>query len=185
MDAQYVVGGCSLQKKSLFPKNLPQAIYYLELAANQGHAYAQYILGLNYANGFGVLRDFKRAIQYFDLASQQNVAAALYKLCMFYETGLGVDRNPLQAARYFQLLSDFLHGKENECFYFLGLCFLKGMGVKKDLCNAAANFLIADKLKKDRNAQFFLGYCFENMGDLKRAAHFYKLAANQGLSESI
>ena len=69
-------------------KDLQQAVYWYEKAANQGYANAQYNLGALYANGDGVAKDVnqarfgwnKAANQTSDTRAQQMAQRALQRL---------------------------------------------------------------------------------------------------------
>ena len=52
-------------------KDLKEAIRLWTLAADQGDASAQYILGLCYKNGEGVEKDLKEAVRWFRLAAEK------------------------------------------------------------------------------------------------------------------
>jgi TPR repeat protein len=51
---------------------LARAVYWFQLAAEQGHAEAQYRLGQCYARGRGVKKDLAKAYFWLTLASKQN-----------------------------------------------------------------------------------------------------------------
>jgi len=65
----------------------------LPLAQTSDHAYAQYYLGVMYANGQGVDRDFEEAAKWFRSAAEKGVAAAQAKLAQLYERGKGVPKD--------------------------------------------------------------------------------------------
>ena len=48
-----------------------KAIKYYQLAAEQGHARAQYNIGVLYENGDGVAQDYNEAAKYYRLAAEQ------------------------------------------------------------------------------------------------------------------
>ena len=58
--------------------------------AEQGHAVAQYNLGLMYRFGQGVPQDDKTAVKWYTLAAEQGHAFAQYNLGNMYATGRGV-----------------------------------------------------------------------------------------------
>ena len=58
--------------------------------ADQGHAKAQYNLGVAYANGEGVLQDYKTAVKWYILSAEQGNAKAQYNLGIMYDNGQGV-----------------------------------------------------------------------------------------------
>lgn len=65
----------------------------MPLAETSDHAYAQYYLGVMYANGQGVERNFEEAARWFRAAAEKGVASAQAKLANLYETGRGVPRD--------------------------------------------------------------------------------------------
>ena len=113
-----------------------------------------------------------------------------------------VPQDMAEASKWFQLAADF--GDETAAFY-LGLGYLKGIGVKKDdwravslLCkasngghpdarpvlNSLAQTHRANAEKGDASAQFFMGVAYENAygveRDFKKSAEWYRKAAEQG-----
>ena len=48
-----------------------EAVRWYRLAADQGHANAQYVLGIRYENGSGVRRDRVEAARWYRLAADQ------------------------------------------------------------------------------------------------------------------
>ncbi len=67
-------------------------------AADQGHAGAQYQLGLMYGQGRGVLADQLQAVAWFERAARADLVEAQYLLCLSYALGRGV--TPDQALAY-------------------------------------------------------------------------------------
>jgi TPR repeat protein len=57
------------------------------LAANQGHAQAQYNLGVMHANGEGVQQDFTKAVKWYRLAADQGDAKAQFNLGAMHANG--------------------------------------------------------------------------------------------------
>ena len=83
------------------------AARYFKLAADQGHAPAQFRYGLCLKEGEGVPRDLDEAARYFKLSADQGWAPAQLeyaRLCM--EMGQGVPRLLGEAARYFRMAAD-------------------------------------------------------------------------------
>ena len=58
-----------------------------QTAAEQGHASAQYNLGLMYEKGRGFPEDDKEAVKWYNLAAEQGDADAQYKLGLMYKRG--------------------------------------------------------------------------------------------------
>ncbi len=69
-----------------------EALKYYRLAANQGHAEAQYGLGTLYSVGEGVKKDPAEALKWFHRAAEQNHVPAILALAQAYwRTTLGLD----------------------------------------------------------------------------------------------
>lgn len=71
--------------------------------AEQGHAAAQYNLGVMYANGQGVPQDDKEAVKWYTRAAEQGYADAQYNLGVMYGRGDGVPEDYVQAYKWFNL----------------------------------------------------------------------------------
>ncbi|WP_140414196.1 tetratricopeptide repeat protein, partial [Bathymodiolus platifrons methanotrophic gill symbiont] len=56
--------------------NHKEAVKWFSKAARQGHASAQYNLGLMYANGQGIPQDYVMAHKYFNIAASSGVKKA-------------------------------------------------------------------------------------------------------------
>jgi hypothetical protein len=67
------------------------------LAADQGHAEAQYNLGVMYYKGQGVPQDYAEAVKWYRLAADQGYAEAQYNLGVMYGKGQGVPQNYAEA----------------------------------------------------------------------------------------
>jgi localization factor PodJL len=65
----------------------------LRSMAEAGDGMAAYELGVHYAQGTAVERDFTMAALYFLKAAEQNIAPAQYRLASLYELGLGVSKD--------------------------------------------------------------------------------------------
>lgn len=71
--------------------------------AQQGHAHAQYNLGLMYVKGQGVPQDFAEARKWFRSAAAQGLGGALYNLGVMSARGDGVPQDDVQAHAWFNL----------------------------------------------------------------------------------
>lgn len=71
-------------------------------AAEQGHADAQFNLGLMYANGEGVGQDMMQAVELFKKAAEQGHVDAQNNLGAMYFTGEGVARDEKKAIEWFE-----------------------------------------------------------------------------------
>ena len=61
-------------------KNHIEAVKWFNLAADNGHAEAQFMLGECYYNGYGVKQDYKEAAKWYELAAKQGHALAKHAL---------------------------------------------------------------------------------------------------------
>ena len=59
------------------------------MAAEQGHAQAQFNLGAMYATGEGVLQDDAEAVKWYRMAAEQGHAMAQSNLGVMYDKGQG------------------------------------------------------------------------------------------------
>ncbi len=71
--------------------------------AEQGHASAQYSLGLLYYRGEGVLPDPKRAAKWYHKAAEQGDPDAQLNLGLMYAQGDGLKKNYTTAYKWFSL----------------------------------------------------------------------------------
>ena len=70
--------------------NFATAVKEWTALAEQGNAQAQFGLGVLYANGHGVLKDFKQAAKWYRKAAKQGNAGAQLGLGVLYANGQGV-----------------------------------------------------------------------------------------------
>ena len=80
-------------------------------AAEQGHAKAQYNLGLMYDNGRGVLQDYKQAVKWYRLAAEKGIAKAQANLGLMYHNGRGVLHDSVYAHMWWNIAAS--EGHEN------------------------------------------------------------------------
>ena len=71
--------------------------------AEQGHAFAQYNLGVMYDKGEGVPQDYKTAAKWYTLAAEQGVARAQYNLGLMYRKGEGVSQDNVYAHMWWNI----------------------------------------------------------------------------------
>ena len=81
----------------------PKIIRELRLLAKQGHAEAQYNLGVIYDRGQGVTQDYAEAAKWFRKAAEQGWADAQHNLGLMYGNGQGVPEDYVQAHMWFNL----------------------------------------------------------------------------------
>lgn len=79
----------------------PAAVIALEALARQGHAKAQFNLGLMHDKGEGVRVDHEEAASRYLPAAEQGIAEAQYNLGIMYAKGQGVFQNDDKATYWF------------------------------------------------------------------------------------
>lgn len=82
--------------------DLEAAAAWFYRAAEQGHAAAQFNLGLMYAEGQGVPKDSTKAVELFTQAAEQGNVDAQNNLGVMYFVGEGVTRNVEKAKTWFE-----------------------------------------------------------------------------------
>lgn len=82
--------------------DLESAAGWFQRAAEQGHAGAQFNLGLLYAEGQGVPQDFAKAVEWFTKAAEQGNVDAQNNLGVMYLVGEGVPKNTDKAIEWFK-----------------------------------------------------------------------------------
>ena len=105
------------------------ALHEWQALAEQGHADAQYNLGLLYAKGQGVSKDDAQAQQWYEKAAAQGHADAQVNLGILYDYGRGVAQDYKKAVYWYRLSAK----QGNELAQRqLGLMFERGDGVPQD-----------------------------------------------------
>jgi TPR repeat protein len=80
------------------PKDDAKAFKWYLQAAEQGHAYAQYNLGLIYSSG---LQDYAEAARWFLKSAEQGIADAQFNFGLILEEGRGVRQDYDSAAVWY------------------------------------------------------------------------------------
>ena len=71
-------------------------------AAEQGYANAQYNLGICYANGRGVPKNYEEAAKWYRLSAEQGYINAQYNLGVMYDNGQGVEQSYSKAVEWYR-----------------------------------------------------------------------------------
>ena len=97
--------------------------------AEQGHAEAQFNLGLMYDNGQGVPQDYAEAVKWYRKAAEQGHAKAQHNLGVMYDKGQGVPQDYAEAVKWYRKAAEqgVAEAQNN-----LGLMYSKGQGVPQD-----------------------------------------------------
>lgn len=96
--AQYQLGKIYLDEEY---KNIPAAVQYLTLAADQKNELAAYRLGRLYLMGEDLPKNIERALHYLDMAAEAGNQYAQYVLGKLYLIGKEVEQDREKAYEYF------------------------------------------------------------------------------------
>lgn len=93
---------------------------------------ANYNLGYCYLNGIAVERNIDIALNYFKQSALIPNREALYTLAKLYSGEYGLPQNNRKAFRYRKSICDYDFATSND-FHNVGVCYQKGIGVRKNL----------------------------------------------------
>lgn len=149
---------------------------------NPNHPEIQFMLGLSFSGGEGVLRDSAMARAWYRKAAEQGLKEAQYNLGLLYygwDDGAGLRQNYQQAAKWFRKAAEQGYEKaQNRLSLIYGL----GLVVPEDQAEAAAWRQSAAE-QGDKDAQRYLGDQYrDGQGlpqDYEQAASWYRKAARQ------
>lgn len=108
--------------------------------AEQGHADAQYNLGVMYDEGEGVSESTSEAMKWYLRAAEQGNSDAQYNLGATYDEGDGVPENNQAAAKWYRLSAD---QGDSDAQFNLGAMYYAGEGVPQDIVLAHMWFNLA------------------------------------------
>ncbi len=75
---------------------------FCSLISVVGDARAQYKVGFMYANGQGVIKDYKEAVKWYKVAAEKGLSAAQYNLGVMFGNGHGVQQDDKKAVQWFR-----------------------------------------------------------------------------------
>ena len=84
------------------------------MAADQGNAGAEDMLGTYYANGFGVEKNEAEAVKWYRKAAEQGSVNAANKLGDCYAYGWGVQTNFVEAFKWYSLAAQYYGEKARQ-----------------------------------------------------------------------
>ena len=119
---------------SEFEQTMEQAI--------AGNAAAQYNIGVMYASGLGVERDYVQAIEWLGKAALQGDSEAQTNLGAMYAYGQGVPTNHIEAIQWFRMAAKNGVGFAQ---YNLGMQYFFGKGIPVDKIRGVSWFILAAK----------------------------------------
>lgn len=147
--------------------------------AEKGQPQAQVDLGLLYAKGIGVPKDYAAAMQWFQRAAEQDAPRALYLVGVMYERGFGVPRNYDSALNWYRRAA-----AKNAPLAELALArfYGHGLGVQRDPAQRM-EWLLRAANQANPQAQLILGNIYRRGLDVPQdfttAAQWYQRAALQ------
>jgi TPR repeat protein len=128
-------------------KDIEQAVFWYQRAANVGFKKAQFALGVMYDAGTGVPKDDKLAFFWIEAAAYRGLPEAQVMIGTFLQEGTGAPKNEKHAITYFHKAARFNYP---DALYQLGVAYAKGIGVKRDPHKALQYFAQADQYRWPR-----------------------------------
>jgi TPR repeat protein len=155
-------------------KDLTEAAKWYTLAANQGHAGAQFCLGQMYRQGWGVTKNEEEAVKCLTKAAEQGHTGAQFWLGIMYQEGVGGTKDLKKAVEYYTLAAKQEHEVAHNC--------LKDMACKG---NREALDNVREMAEQEyADAQFWLGWMYRQgrgvTKDLTEAVKWLTKAAKKG-----
>ena len=148
--------------------------------AQEGNAFAQYLLGAMYYNGQGLPQDYAEGVKWYRKAADQGHEGAQLDLGVAYHNGKGVPQDYTEAVKWIRKAADQGHATAE---YNLGIAYFNGNGVRKHYAESARWFRRAAD-QGHEEAQFNLGLAYDNGDgmpqDYAEAARWYRKAADKG-----
>ncbi len=187
--AQFCVGWAYNHHGKGAEYNRYKAAEWFRKAADQGHAKAQFELGIMYdlgdTYGFGGPKeDHVKAAEWFLKAAKQGYAEAQSYMGGMYLDGVGVEQDYAKAIELYRKAAE-----QGDLFALndLGMMYSSGKGVKRNYKEAVQWYQKA-ALQSDRHAQYRLGELYKNGNGVpknkNKAIYWFKKAAFQGHEEA-
>ena len=141
----------------LLTPNSTNARYWFQLAAEQGHTYAQYALGKLLLSDDVEVRDPAKGLHWLETAAQSGNDYAAYRLGKEHYRGKNVEKSLTAAAKWFDRAAQ--DGNQYGQ-YMLGKLYLMGQGVEYDKSmgaywlsqSSAQSNVYAEKLLQHQNS---------------------------------
>lgn len=115
------------------PVSADDKLDQLRKDAEAGKAQAQFSLGVMYANGRGVEKDYAEAVKWYRKAADQGYASAQSNIGLMYDFGEGMERDYAVAVKWYRKAAEQGHAKAQNA---LGSMYNDGHGVEKDYAEA-------------------------------------------------
>ena len=177
-DAQFELG-CSYSQL----QDHEEALKWFRKSAEQGHAIAQYNMGLMSANGMGVSQNHKEAVKWYIKAAEQGYAKAQCNLGAMHYNGHGVIKDHKEAVKWFHKAAEQGNATAQNR---LGLMYYQGQGVPQDYKEAVTWYRMAAE-QGDGKAQHNMGLMYyQGQGVIKdyvQTHAWYNVASANGEDE--
>jgi hypothetical protein len=130
------------------PRNIVEAVKWLQKAAEQGNARAQVNFGYMYEKGQGVPKDYAEAVKWYKKSAEQGDSSAQCNLAMMYGNGHGVPQDYAEAVKWYKKSAG-----QGDAFAQknLGQMYSKGQGVPQDYTEAYKWYTLAVSDKDSRD----------------------------------
>lgn len=137
------------------PTDDAKAVHYYRMAADAGHAVAQYELGLCYLEGRGVPQDATEAERLNRMAAEQGLALAEYEEGCFLSMGDGVPQDEAAAFDWFAKAAEHDHPGAHAA---VGVYYEEGRFVERDVDKALEHYRRSMELGSPKGYYHF-GLC--------------------------
>ncbi|KAJ3349475.1 ERAD-associated protein [Entophlyctis luteolus] len=106
-DAMMLLGEMFLHSRMQQKRNIPRAVTYWDaLASVHGNATAQRVVGLMYATGLGVKRDYAKALLFMSFAALGNDLIAHQTLGYWHSVGIATPKSCEDAVWHYKIVAD-------------------------------------------------------------------------------
>ncbi|QDO95648.1 sel1 repeat family protein [Formosa sediminum] len=126
--------------KAVEANDMPLAFKEFLAAANEGHDFAQFNVGLMYEQGLGVNKNPNEAFLWYEKSANQGNSAAQFNLGVSYENGYGTTIDYTKANSWYRKAS--LQG-DGLAVGNLGMLYIRGQGVEVNKVAGIALLLIS------------------------------------------
>lgn len=137
--AEFEVASRFTEGRGVPPSN-EQAVRWLERAAKQGLAPAQFRLGGFYEKGIGLKKDLAAARDLYLAAAEKGNGKAMHNLAVLYAEGINGPADYRTAAHWFRKAAD--HGIIDSQ-YNLAILYARGIGVEQNYAESYKWFVLA------------------------------------------
>ena len=180
-EAQLFVGNIFFQDELY-----KQAEPWLNKAATQGNALAQYALGTIFlSGGDGIKQDYEEAVKWYNLAAKQGLAFAQISLGNMYAAGEGVTRDYKEAAQWITRAAD---QGDSEGQTLLGNLYFDGLGLPQDYAEALKLFQKAAAQGNVKAQRELIRMYSQGKGtkvDIVRGFMWLNIVATDGKKENV